>query len=357
MRILLGVGLSLALAALTACAQESDDEEVMEGSDALAAFAVDGLAPITPPDARVSTASIAATFGSAIAPGRSLLVTRRLSVQGVDARFVVDANSYETAVVPAAALEASSRGAQSDDDIDDSPFAKSLATLAASHAALSHVSSAAPDLGAAEPFALTVDMCQSKKPWEERLFDWAVNLSSERKKPTPVGIAMTGVWAKAHPDELGQLLAWEHENKLAITWINHSSTHPLHCLDQSCRNAEFLTAASVDFEEEVLGLERVLLGRGIVPSTIFRFPGLIHDEERLAQLAKLSVMPLDADAWIAKGQPIKPRAVVLVHGNGNEPEGIRGFLEAVAKPSRAQALRSGQSTLVPPIFVAPIPPR
>ncbi|AKU97405.1 hypothetical protein AKJ09_04069 [Labilithrix luteola] len=356
MRVLLAVGLSLALAALTACAPESDDEEVADGSDALAAFAVEGLAPITPPEARVSTSAIAATFGQAIASGRTLLVTRRLTVQGIDARFVVDAASYETSVVPTAALEAKSRPAQSGDRVGETPFAKSLATLAASHEALSHVSSDAPNLGAAEPFALTIDMCQSKKLWEERLFDWAVNLSSVRSKPTPVGIAMTGVWAKAHPDELGRLLEWEHENKLAITWINHSSTHPLHCLDQSCRNAEFLTASSVDFEEEVLGLERVLLGRGIVPSTIFRFPGLIHDEERLAQLSKLSVMPLDADAWIAKGQPIKPRAVVLVHGNGNEPEGIRGFLDAVAKPSRAQALRSGQSTLVPPIFVAPIPP-
>jgi hypothetical protein len=100
-----------------------------------------------------------------------------------------------------------------------------------------------------------------------------------------------------------------------------------------------------------------VLARGMIPSAIFRFPGLVHDANRLRQLSRLSLMPLDADGWIAKGQPIHPRAVVLVHGNGNEPEGIVGFLRQVESPARAAALASGKSALVPAAFVAPFPPR
>jgi hypothetical protein len=95
----------------------------------------------------------------------------------------------------------------------------------------------------------------------------------------------------------------------------------------------------------------------MVPSAIFRFPGLTHDPNRLSQLSPLSLMPLDADAWIAKGQGIHARAVVLVHGNGNEPEGITGFLRAVEEPTRAANLRSGKAALVSPLLVAPVPPR
>jgi hypothetical protein len=171
-----------------------------------------------------------------------------------------------------------------------------------------------------------------------------------------MGIAMTGGWAAAHGSEFDEILGVEKQGKIAITWINHSFTHPLHCLDASCSKGEFLTAADVNFDEEVLGLERSLIGRGLVPSAIFRFPGLVHNSMRLKQLGRFSLMPIDANAWIALGQPIKPRAVVLVHGNGNEPEGITGFFKQVQSPSRSAALLSGKAVIVPPMLIAPTPP-
>ena len=306
--------IALAMPGCSAESAETDDAvegevaggEAASSQDALTAHDVTAYAPVSPPEHRVTTASVAARV---------------------------------------------------DDHVQDTPYARSLANVAERGTALEHLSSAAPNLGAEEPFALTIDMCQSHKPWEKRLFDWAVALSDRLHEAVPLGIAMTGVWAKAHPAELDQLLAWQRGGKLAITWVNHSSTHPLHCLDASCRRAEFLTAASVDFDEEVLGEERVVLARGMVPSTLFRFPGLVHDANRLHQLQRLSLMPLDADGWIAKRQPIRSGAVVLVHGNGNEPEGIVGFLRQVEAPARAAALASGKSALVPPVFVAPVPPR
>ena len=351
------------LATTPGCATDAGADGELAGGepeaseDALTTTEITAYAAVAPPEQRVTTASVAARVGPALPVGRKLAVIRTATFQGEAARLVIDEESFAASLVPAAALAESSRAPSDDDRVQDTPWARSLADVARRGAALEHLAADAPSLGADEPFALTIDMCQSHKPWERRLFDWAVALSARLGKPVPVGIAMTGVWAKAHPDELDQLMAWAKAGKLAITWVNHSSTHPLHCLDASCRRAEFLTAASVDFDEEVLGEERAILARGMAPSVLFRFPGLVHDANRLRQLARLSMMPLDADGWIAKGQPIKPGAVVLVHGNGNEPEGIVGFLRQVEAPARAAALGTGKSKLVSPLFVAPAPPR
>ena len=362
------LAMSCVALAVPGCAAESapDDDagegevaggEAASSQDALSAREVTAYAPVSPPEHRVTTSAVPSRVGASVASGRKLAVIRTATYQGEATRLVVDEESFATSLVAASALAQSTRTANADDHVQDTPYSRSLAGVAGRGAALEHLSAASPNLGADEAFALTIDMCQSHKPWEKRLFDWAVALSEKLHEAIPIGVAMTGVWAKAHPAELEQLQTWERAGKLAITWINHSSTHPLHCLDASCRRAEFLTAASVDFDEEVLGEERVVLARGMIPSTLFRFPGLVHDANRLRQLERLSLMPLDADGWIAKGQPIRPGAVVLVHGNGNEPEGIVGFLRQVEAPARAAALASGKSALVPPVFVAPVPPR
>ncbi len=351
---------SLTAATAVGCASPTDDGDdvAAEGADqALVERHVEGLSAIAPAPRLVTTRATAAMLGAALPASRKLVVIRELKLDGTAARLVVDATSLETAVVSSSALSGGTRAAVASDDFEATPYIASLRDLATTRRALERIDDDAPTGGAREPFALTVDMCQSRKPWEKRLFDWAVDLSTQTGKPVPVGVAMTGGWAKAYPNELDQLLGWERDGKLAITWINHSATHPLHCEDASCRRAKFLTDASVDFDAEVLGLERALISRGMLPSPIFRFPGLTHDRTRLEQLSRLSLMPIDADAWIAKGQPIRPGSVVLVHGNGNEPQGIDAFLRAVREPSRAAALRSGQSALVSPLLIAPAPPR
>jgi hypothetical protein len=345
--------------ALAACApngdgegEDIDEDEPVSGEDALASNAIGSYVAIAPPEARVATAKAPALLGKPVEAGRRLSVIRAFVFRGTAAKLVVDADTMITAVVASTVLDRDTRTATGADAMASSPYATSLAKVAGSARALDRVSATASfPTTTTEPFALTIDMCQSRREWDRRLYEWAVDLSTSLGRPVPVGIAMTGGWAKAHPNELEQLLTWQHEGKLDITWINHSSTHPLHCVDSACRRAEFLTAASVDFDEEVLGLERTLLARDMLPSVIFRFPGLVHDARRLGQLSRLSLFPLDANGWIAKGQPIAPRAVVLVHGNGNEPPGISGFLTQAE--SRRAALRSGKSALVSPLTVAP----
>lgn len=336
----------------------AEDDESASAAEAITAHAAEGLAAIAPPEPRLVTGEVRASTGPTLARGARVFVIRELRLDGAPTRVVADADTLETSVVRAADLDAGSRVA-GESELAATPFTRSLAEttrLAAQNRALDRVAPTARTGDASEPFALTVDMCQSKKPWDEALFEWAVALSDQLRKPVPIGIAMTGGWARTHPAELDRLVAWQTERKLAITWINHSSTHPLNCLDATCRSAKFLTADAVDFDAEVLGLEQALLARGLAPSVVFRFPGLVHDARRLGQLARLSLLPLDANAWIAKGQPLGPKTVVLVHGNGNEPPGISGFLRAVQSGGRAEALASGRSALVSPLLVAPAPP-
>jgi hypothetical protein len=334
---------------VAACAQDNaESDDVADGADALSSNAIASYAPVAPPETRVATAAIPVQLGAPIAEGARLSVIRTLLFQNVPAKVVVDADSYVTSLVAASALASGSEA----NAFIDAPYEKSLASLADGSSALSHIGPEAP-IAAPEQFALTIDMCQSSKPWEKRLFDWIVSLSNQLHQPIPIGIAMTGVWAKAHPTELDQLNAWQAQGKLAITWMNHSSTHPLFCQDHACVHGLFLTEPHVDMDEEVMGLERSLLAGGMMPSAIFRFPGLVHNQERLKQLSRLSLLPLDADAWLALGQKIHQNAVVLVHGNGNEPEGIALFLKAVTTTPRVNDLATGKSKIVPPILAAP----
>lgn len=48
-------------------------------------------------------------------------------------------------------------------------------------------------------------------------------------------------------------------------------------------------------------------------------PGLRHNRQRLGQLARLGYVALDANAWLSKGQKIRDGAIILVHGNGDDP--------------------------------------
>ncbi len=344
------------LSANIGCSGGIDQGASYEGSTDFTRREVTAYAAVSPPEYRVTRAPLPGLVGPALPAGRKIAVIRTGTYQTEEARLVVDTESYAVSLVAASALAAGSRVATAVDGIENTPYVRSLADIARRGVALQHLAPAARSVDSVERFALTIDMCQSNRPWEAGLFRWAKVLSDDLGKPVPVGIAMTGVWAKAHPTELDELIAWERAGKLAITWINHSSTHPLHCFDRSCIRGEFLTASSVDFDEEVLGEERTILARGMTPSTLFRFPGLVHDANRLKQLGRLSLMPLDADAWIALGQPIRPWSVVLVHGNGNEPEGIREFLRQVSMPARAAALRSGQAVIESALQAAPFSP-
>jgi hypothetical protein len=179
-------------------------------------------------------------------------------------------------------------------------------------------------------FALTIDMCPSIKGKFEKddLFNWLVGLSKKHQNyPIPISIAITKKWITSHLFEFRELLQIQESGRLKITWVNHSATHPLN--ENESKKILFLTAKNVNFEEEVLELEKILLEYSQMPSIFFRFPGLVYNKDLLSKLNDMSLVALDSSAWIAKKQPIKNNSIVLLHGNGNEHYGIIKFKKKI----------------------------
>ena len=196
-------------------------------------------------------------------------------------------------------------------------------------------------------FSITIDLCPSRKKWDDDLFQSLIGLSTKRLRnnsnPLPVGIAITGRWIKQNQKSFNKLKAWHLKGMLDITWINHSFSHPLR--PNQFKKYEFMTASNVSLEREALRLEKILLNEGLIPSIWFRFPGLAFNQKRLTQLGNLGLIPLGSNAWIAKGQRIRDGSVVLLHGNGNERPGVDKFLHYLKKNADNSALHSRVSSL------------
>lgn len=171
---------------------------------------------------------------------------------------------------------------------------------------------------------LTVDMCPSVRPFEKEFFSTVARLPQGKEGPVPVAVAMTGRWLERHPTELAWLKEQAATGRLAITWVNHSLTHPYDPTVPLERT--FLLTPGTDLEREALATEVLLLENGIIPGPYFRFPGLVADGTLIRKLKELGLIPLGADAWLAKGETPQAGSFILVHGNGNEPPGIKKAL-------------------------------
>lgn len=279
--------------------------------------------------------------------GDILRVIRKFDRDTLPFYLVANASNYSTHVVRAEEFDALTRVA-TQAEADSSALSQSLKR--AHGKAFSELNSSLP--GEKKPdvelLALTVDMCQSDRKTETGFFKQLIALSGQMGRPIPVGIAMTGLWAQRHPSEFLEMKGWQQNNKLDIIWINHSFHHRLNYKDGKYL---FLTAPGVHFQSEVLEMEKLFLEQGIRPSLLFRFPGLVHDSNTLAELAQLSLVAIDANAWLALDQVPRNRSIILVHGNGNEPVGIELFLKLL--PGLRRDLISGVTNLVSPQFVMP----
>lgn len=170
---------------------------------------------------------------------------------------------------------------------------------------------------------LTVDLCPSKKPFEEGFFRKLVEISESANAPFPVAICITEFWRTLHQEEFEWLL--EQQNRtLQITWVNHSATHVYYhdlsspeMLDQN-----FLLDSRTNLAYEFFEIEKSLIERNQTPSVFFRAPGLVTNEKIIDALDKLGLILLGADAWLAKGEEPCSGSIILVHGNSNEPAGI-----------------------------------
>jgi len=190
-------------------------------------------------------------------------------------------------------------------------------------------------------FFLTADLCPSKKPLDRRPIEAAAGLGL--KGPLPIAVMATGLWIVKHGEDLAWLKEQEALGKVRITWVNHSSSHRYDPAVPTERN--FLLMPGTDFDDEVLSLERLLIENGIVPSPFFRFPGLVSDRRLVERLRELQLIPVGSNAWLAKGENPQPGSVILIHANGNEPEGVRLLLAFYER--HRDAFRRGEESLLP----------
>jgi len=179
---------------------------------------------------------------------------------------------------------------------------------------------------------ISIDLCPFHKPYEKRLFEYLERLGRKIKKPLPVAICVSGPWLKNHQTELEGI----KKMYLAVTWVNHSYSHPL--------KDDFLNNPKADFKREVEENVKLMKSCGLDPSRFFRFPGLRSNSKRLNELHKMGYVALGADAWLAKGQMIKDGSIILVHGNGNEPAGVKKLIAYLS--SKEMEIRSGKLRIV-----------
>ncbi len=182
---------------------------------------------------------------------------------------------------------------------------------------------------------LTVDLCPSHRPLDRIVFIDLINEVGRVEKPIPIAVSITGRWISMHQVDLDWLDSLEKAGVLSITWVNHTFNHFVR--ENVPLKMNFMLTPGIDVDDEVEKTEIVLLQEDLVPSIFFRFPGLVSDHDVFTKVTDLGLVPIGSDAWLAKGQWPENGSIVLIHANGNEPLGIRDFIDLL-KAKRSDVL-------------------
>lgn len=186
--------------------------------------------------------------------------------------------------------------------------------------------------------SLTADLCPSRRPLDRGIFTDIIAEFKKVEQPVPVALSITGIWMRQHPQDLEWLKRLQADNQIYITWINHSFNHRVSLTEPLKEN--FLLEPGTDISYEVLETEKAMLKNGLMPSIFFRFPGLVSDQQLVNRITDFGLIPVGTDAWLAKGQQPHAGSIVLIHGNGNEPVGVKDFVALLH--SKTQAIANKQ---------------
>jgi hypothetical protein len=189
---------------------------------------------------------------------------------------------------------------------------------------------------------VTGDLCPSRRPLDRGFFE---RLAREGRTQgagapgdrIPVALAVSGLWLAHHASDQEWLKRQDESGALAITWVNHSYSHPYAKHRPDARN--YMLRQGLDFDREVYGAERLMIEVGLTPSVFFRFPGLVSDAALNGRLRDSHLIALAADAWLALGESPQPGSIVLVHPNGNESIGIKLLSRLLDKGQLPRPLR------------------
>ena len=131
-------------------------------------------------------------------------------------------------------------------------------------------------------------------------------------------VAVSGSWVKNHKEYFEKI----KQNK-NIIFINHTFHHPFHFFIDLDGIEKPLPLEKNFLLTEGISIEKEFLENGILPSIFMRVPGLISNEKILQMSHHLGLIPMGKQAWLAKGEKEKAGGILLVHGNKNEPLGIK----------------------------------
>lgn len=255
-----------------------------------------------------------------------MVALRSFTKEGKSYYLAVNPQTLQTKVIKAFGVKLESL----DEKSFDTPYTKALMRYTSPPYPLQNDGLTHAETNLFDALFLTVDLCPSQKEGFEREFFEAAMQMPHWGSAFGVAVCLTGAWLKNHEEEFKRLLTWQEEGKVAITWVNHTLNHR-HNYPLKPLNEDFMLAPKTDALFEILELEKLLLANGQVPSVFFRFPGLVSDEKLVLLLRDLGLIPLGADAWLAKGEKPHPGSIVLVHGNKNEPRGIEEAMKLFEK--------------------------
>ena len=122
--------------------------------------------------------------------------------------------------------------------------------------------------GTAGGVYVTGDLCPTAKPLDRSFIE-----EIARHAPgAPVTLAISGSWLAHHSADFAWLQEQSRSGAVAVTWANHSYSHPyvVGLADRS----NYLLRPGVDLDREIFETEKLLIAHGETPSVFFRFPGL-----------------------------------------------------------------------------------
>lgn len=172
---------------------------------------------------------------------------------------------------------------------------------------------------------LSIDLCPSEKPLEKIIFTTLMSDFKNSKRPIPVSISITGHWMLNHREDLNWLKFIQKRENFNITWVNHTYSH--HYIKSLPLELNFMLMKHTHVRGEVVNNEIMMLENGLTPSVFFRFPGLVSSKMLVDTISGYGLITIGSDAWLAKGQKPHQGSIILIHGNGNEPYGVRLFLK------------------------------
>ncbi len=264
-------------------------------------------------------------FGSGDYKSKSIVVIRKYENAGKQFYIGVDPDSLQTMIIPAGQMAVKPLSWQEIlVDFKNTAYIKAIQAADRQSFSLQN-SGITHGFPGEKGVTLTIDLCPSKKPLDRIIFTLLIAEFQKTEKPVPLGTSITGRFMLTHSKDLAWLKGLIDSSEIAVTWINHTYNH--HYNPKVPLKDNFLLEPKTDLNFEILGTEIAMLQHGLLSSVFFRFPGLVSDSSVVDSVLQYGLIPIGCDAWLAKGQSIHEGSIVLIHGNGNDPIGVKDFIK------------------------------